>query len=387
MTATAHDTDLIAAARALAPLIDAEAEAAELAGTLTRPVVDALHDSGLFGLMVPAELGGQEAPIGTCIEVFEELSRADGSTGWSYMANATAASFAGSFIGDAAAERIFTTDDGRMPVLAGMFGPVGSAELTDDGYVVNGRYGFASGSAHASWISAGTLVVRDGEFVVGTNGLPEMRVAFVPRDRVEFRGNWDVLGLQGTGSYDYAITDEHVSAEFTFPLLEAVAHRGGRLYQLGVLGITSSGHSGFALGVAKRALEELLVIVAGKSRMGSTPVAEQQLFQHDLGYHDAALRAARALVFDDFGSVEADLASGREPTAAARQRLRQTTTYATRVAADVVRFAYTWAGSGALRQPSVLGRCFRDMHAGTQHVFVDNNTLVDAGIMRLAGES
>jgi alkylation response protein AidB-like acyl-CoA dehydrogenase len=210
-----------------------------------------------------------------------------------------------------------------------------------------------------------------------------MRVAFVPRGHVEFLGNWDVLGLQGTGSYDYAIIDEHVAPEFTFPLLEAVAHRGGALYGFGVLGITSSGHSGFALGVAKRSLEELVQIVQGKSRMGATPVSEQQLFQHDLGYHDAALRSARALVFDEFGSIEVDLVAGREPGPEARQRLRQTTTYVTRVAADVVRFAYTWAGSNALRQPSVLGRCFRDMHAGTQHVFVDNNTFVDAGVMLL----
>ena len=60
---------------------------------------------------------------------------------------------------------------------------------------------------------------------------------------------------------------------------------------------------------------------------------------------------------------------------------------AIQVAADAVRFAYTWAGSDALRQPSVLGRCFRDMHAGTQHLFVDNNTLSDAGALLLAGPS
>ena len=52
-----------------------------------------------------------------------------------------------------------------------------------------------------------------------------------------------------------------------------------------------------------------------------------------------------------------------------------------------MRFAYTWAGSDALRQPNVLGRCFRDMHAGTQHLFVDNNTLSDAGALLLARPS
>ena len=55
--------------------------------------------------------------------------------------------------------------------------------------------------------------------------------------------------------------------------------------------------------------------------------------------------------------------------------MRQATTYATRVAADAARFAYTWAGTGALRTADVLQRCFRDIHAGTQHIYVDNNTL------------
>ena len=59
-----------------------------------------------------------------------------------------------------------------------------------------------------------------------------------------------------------------------------------------------------------------------------------------------------------------------------RQRLRQATTYATRVATDAVRFAYTAAGTDALR-PGVLQRCFRDLHASTQHLVVDNNTLTE----------
>jgi indole-3-acetate monooxygenase len=55
--------------------------------------------------------------------------------------------------------------------------------------------------------------------------------------------------------------------------------------------------------------------------------------------------------------------------------MRQATTYATRVAAEAARFSYTWAGTAALRNGSILQRCFRDIHAGTQHVSLDNNTL------------
>ena len=59
--------------------------------------------------------------------------------------------------------------------------------------------------------------------------------------------------------------------------------------------------------------------------------------------------------------------------------LRQATTWATNVAEEAVRFAYLASGSDGLRNPSVIGRCFRDIHAATQHVVVDDSTIVQAG--------
>jgi alkylation response protein AidB-like acyl-CoA dehydrogenase len=104
-------------------------------------------------------------------------------------------------------------------------------------------------------------------------------------------------------------------------------------------------------------------------------IASEQLFQHDYAMHDGALRAARAYVLEAFGEAETVAVSGSVPSLVQQQRLRQATTYATRVAADAARFAYLWAGTGALRSGSVVQRCFRDIHAATQHIYVDNNTL------------
>ena len=101
----------------------------------------------------------------------------------------------------------------------------------------------------------------------------------------------------------------------------------------------------------------------------------QQLFQHEFAMHDAAMRAASAYVYESFGDAEATVLAGSPCSLVQQQRMRQATTYATRIAADAARFAYTWAGTDALRNPSVLQRCFRDIHAGTQHIYVDNNTL------------
>ena len=341
-------------------------------------MVDALHESGLFGLMVPKELGGEEADLPTVLEVYEEVCRADGSTGWTLLANATTSAFAGAYTGPGRGGRDVRRR-AQTPVAAGQFSPRGTAVRAGDGgdgYMVAGRYSFGSGSAHAAWIGGGALELRDGEFVPGRVGhaddprlLRAARPGEVPRQ----------LGRHGPrrhGSYDYEVPEQTVEEDFTFDLVNAEARRGGPVYRLGVLGLTAAGHAAFALGVGRRGMEELTRIVQTKHRLGADPLRDQQLFRHDYAMHDAALHAARAFVFESFATVQDVLEAGDDPTLVQRQRLRQATTYATRVATDAVRFAYTAAGTDALR-PSVLQRCFRDLHAATQHLVVDNNTLTE----------
>ncbi len=384
------DTDLLDRARALAPLIEDQAEASEEAGTLTDAVVEAAAQAGLFQLMVPTELGGSEADMATTLAVFEELARADGSAGWSIMANVTTTCFAAIYTGDEAVEVLFggSGDDADRPggpVLAGMLGPIGQAVRTDQGFEVTGRYQFGSGTGHSTWIGAGTQELVDGVPATTELGLPAMRVVFVPRHQVEFLGNWDVLGLRGTGSYDYRLDGVVVPEPFTFLLLEASRQRGGPVYDVGMFGLVAAGHAGYALGVGRRALDEIVTVARTKQRLGGEPIADQQLFQHDFALHDAALRAARGYVFDAFAEAEAAARADGAPSIIESQRMRQATTYATRVAADAARFAYTWAGSTGLRSPSVIQRCFRDLSAGTQHLYVDNNTLTAYTQAVLAG--
>src|SRR3954452_4859936 len=324
--------------------------------------------------MVPKELGGAEADLPTVIEVYEEVCRADGSTGWTLLANATTSAFAGAYTGAAAVDVMF--DGARTPVAAGQFSPRGTSVRDVDGYTVSGRYSFGSGSAHSAWIGGGALELRDGELVPSASGMPVIRAYFVPRDCVEFLGNWDVMGLAGSGSYDYEVPEQHVDEAFTFDLVNAEARRGGPVYRLGVLGLTAAGHAAFALGVGRRGMEELTRIVQTKLRLVADPLRDQQVFRHDYAMHDAALLAARAFVFESFAQAQDVLDGGDDLTAVQRQRLRQATTYATRVATDAVRFAYTAAGPDALR-PGPLQRCFRDLHASTQHLMVDNNTLTE----------
>jgi alkylation response protein AidB-like acyl-CoA dehydrogenase len=369
--------DWRARAREVAPLARAEALASERAGTLTERVVTALAESGLFWLALPASLGGAEQGLETQIAVWEELSRADGSAGWCLMAGATTSAFAGAFCAPEAAREMFRR--GARAVHAGQLAPRGSGTRTAGGWRVRGEYSFGSGCAHASWIDAGFVPLHDGKPRMLASGLPEMRVANLPREAVLFRGNWHVAGLQGTGSFDYSVLDRDVAEGFSFSLFADEPRSGGALYRLGIFPITAAGHAGFALGVGRRALDEIEALAHAKTRMGAGgPVAQDPLFQRELARAEARLRSARAFVLEAFGDVERVALAGDRPPLRQRALVRMATSWATEAAAEVADFAYRFAGTDSLRLPSDLQRAWRDIHAGTQHIFVDDKTYLDA---------
>src|SRR6185437_17034013 len=102
--------DLVARARAIVPLVAEQAEEGERRGALTDPVVDALHDAGLWAMWAPRELGGGELWPLASLDVFHDLAWADASTSWVLMAAALATGADGAFIGDEAAAQLYPRD-------------------------------------------------------------------------------------------------------------------------------------------------------------------------------------------------------------------------------------------------------------------------------------
>jgi len=386
--AAAVEIDWRKRAKDAAPILRAEALASEREGTLTEKAVQALARGGLFSLAVPRELGGGEQGFGVQLDVYEELARADGSAGWCLMASASASAFAGAYCAPDAAREMFAARP--WVAHAGQFAPRGQGQVVDGGYEVTGDFSFGSGSAYATFIAAGFIPFEADKPRMSENGLPELRIAVLPRDKVLFLGNWHVAGLQGTGSFDYAVKGQGVPEGFTFPLFVDAPRTGGALFHAGVLTATAVGHAGFALGVGRRALDEIAALSHRKIRMGAeTTVAQSHRFQFGLARAEANLRSARAFVHEAFGALEQRVLGGDAPTLEQRALVRTATTWATEVAAEVADFAYRFAGTDSLRLPSDLQRAWRDIHAGTQHIFVDEKTYLDSAqvILGIAPEN
>jgi len=85
--------ELVGRARALAPLIRAHADESERERKLATPVVDALHDAGLFRMMLPESLGGSGLNAAEAAPILEEVACADGSAGWNLAIGAGNSAF------------------------------------------------------------------------------------------------------------------------------------------------------------------------------------------------------------------------------------------------------------------------------------------------------
>jgi alkylation response protein AidB-like acyl-CoA dehydrogenase len=228
-------------------------------------------------------------------------------------------------------------------------------------------------------MGGGFSIQDDGKPRLRPDGQLDQRVGFFPRESVEFLGNWDVAGLVGTGSYDYAIPEQVIDADITFERLSLEPVRREPVFALGLGGIAIAGHASVALGLTKRALEEVARITNGKKRAGySVPVSEYPAFLQQFSIQEANYRAARLYVLSAFGDAEATAAAGQPISDEQRARMKQAATWAHFVGTDVVNFCRLWGGTQSFRNPSALGRVVRDMGVATQHVLVDPKTLEDA---------
>jgi len=163
MTDTTTTTpDLLAEAQRLEALIDEHSAEGDKEGRLSDPVVDALHDAGIFGMWVPKALGGSELDPVSSLKVIDQLVYADPSTGWVSMAAGLAIGTGGAYLGDQAVEEIFGGE--RFPVIAGQGTRPGTAVAQDGGHLLSGSWQFASGGETKPGVARFLAAARDAGF-------------------------------------------------------------------------------------------------------------------------------------------------------------------------------------------------------------------------------
>jgi alkylation response protein AidB-like acyl-CoA dehydrogenase len=372
---------LLAKAREAVPSVRARAEAIDRDRRLPGEVVTLLRDAGLFHALLPRDLGGQEADPITSGRLVEEIARADGSAGWCVMIAAQQCAFAG-FLPKDDALAVF----GNGGIVAGTARPIGRAIATKepaDGFIVSGRWPFASGSSHATWF-AGECIVYDGEQPRrDAQGNEVSRMCYVPASEATIIDTWDTIGLSGTASNDFAIEGAFVPRTRGFQVLVDPPQHSWPLYKAGPLGFINHGTQ--ALGVARGAIDSAIDIATTKRGWGGVIMKDTPRMQAAIAEATALVDSAATYLYDMAWRCWQSTLAG-EHDAQLRAKVRLATSHAMKSslqAVDMLHFAVATTG---VFNSSPISRQFRDIHTASAHVMIGTMTIEAAGRVLLGDE-
>ena len=366
----AGDPEVVSRAEALRPVVEAASNEVENGRRLPPALLDRLHEARLFRLLLPRSNGGVETDPVTFFHVIETISRGDASTAWC-LSQAGGCAMTAAYLEPTAAHEIFGKDP--RAVLAWGPGPA-RAVVCEGGYKVTGKWAFASGGRHATWLGChATIFNADGSPRATQDGRKVERTLLVPSGDVKWTDIWRVVGLRGTASDQFEITDHFIPAAHSFsrdyarPALER--RENGPLYRMSAMTCYEVGFAGVALGIARGALDTFVETAKTKVPRGAkSPIRDSAVVQTNLAQAEVAVRSARAFLVQELAAIWKEICAGGDLTVAHRITLRMASTNAIHRAREAVDFAYNAAGATAIFQSHPLERRFRDIHTVTQQL-------------------
>jgi indole-3-acetate monooxygenase len=367
-TDLAGDPSVIARARAVRDAVASASDEIERDRRLPPALLDKLHEAELFRLLLPRSVSGIETDPVTFFHVMETIARADASTAWC-LSQAGGCAMSAAYLDLPVAQAIFGNDP--RAVLAWGPGPRVKAIECEGGYRVTGVWAFASGGRHATWLGAHCPIFRDdGAPRLDETGVQQERTMLVRSEDVEWTDIWNTVGLRGTASDQFALTDVFVRTDHSITReFDRECRESGPLYRMSNHTCYQIGFAGVACGIARGALDCFIDMAKNKViRGGKRPISENAVVQSGLAQAEVNLRSARAYVLQSMAEIWQDLCAGAMITVAQRITVRMAATNAILKSREAVDFAYHTAGATSIFDNHPLERRFRDMHTVTQQL-------------------
>ena len=364
---------LVARAAELVPLLREHAAAGERARQLTDEVIEALRAAGMFRLTAPRRVGGHEVDVRTCLDVCAELARGDGSAGWVATLMNTGAFLVG-LLPDRARADVWGSDPDAA--VCGQLTPSATALPVDGGFVVTGRWAWASGSYWAQW-SLPTIPL------VGAGGeLTDLRAALIPTAEMTVSDTWFAAGMAGTASNTFVAEEVFVPEYRTLSVLGMGAgatrceHADETLYRSASHSALALLQAGPMLGLARAAFEFVLDTVRG-----GKPVAFS-VYERSSDAPSYLLAVADAAALIDTAALHAHRAADGIDAAArggdrldelARARVRSDLATVACRCREAVGLLLDVAGASSFAQANPLQRVWRDLEIICRHGLVNVN--------------
>jgi alkylation response protein AidB-like acyl-CoA dehydrogenase len=375
----AHPGDVIATLGAL-PLADlleivrARCGAFDADGYVPRDMVLQMKRAGIFRASTPQRFGGDAKAPADFLRVLEKIAIVDGSTAW-VAAFGSANVYLAALPVETQAE-IYRT--GPDQVFSGGLYPLQPAERVEGGWQVSGQWHFASGCKGADWhgVGIGGTVASGGGAAAG-----KPLTAVFRRGTLEIVDNWEVFGMEGTGSHDLKATGQFVADPWTFTRGTS-AQIDEPLYRYPAVSYQAQVHAACNVGIARAALDKVTEMSGGmKTTTGAPRLADRAYYRSALAKAEAQWHSARAFFYEASEAAWATILAGDPVSPQQANLLRLSAVHAARTCADIVQEAHRLGGIAAIYRSHPLQKMVRDAMVVTQHAFLNEAAYEGAGSM------
>lgn len=359
---------IYADARALVPALrERQLETAKL-GRLPDDTISAMQKAGFFRIMQPKRYNGYELPPHVFFETQQILAEGCMSTAW-VLGVVAIHNWQMGMYDDRAQQDVWGENDSTL--VSSSYMPVGKVQVVEGGYMLSGKWGFSSGSKHCQWAFLGGMVP-------GENGsAPDYRTFLVPRSDYQIVDNWNVSGLEGTGSNDIVITEpvfvpEHRThrAQDGFTGLNpgcAVNTSYSFTMPFGQIFVRAVACS--SIGALQGVINSYVAV--NKDRVGlndGAKIAQDPNAQMALAEAVATVKECRAILKEDLDFFVAHAQQKKPLDINERIARRFNASRISRKCADAINDLFIACGAQGIFRGHPLNRAWLDINAGRSHV-------------------
>lgn len=350
-----------------------EAES-ESTRALSARAVALLHEAGLTRLVSPAAYGGYELSPRALVEAERVVAHGSTAASWVLMVCAAHTFIAGR-LPRRGQDEIFGADPGML--IPGVPTPRGTSRRTTGGYILDGRWPYASGIDHGDWVLLGCKGVRNEL----DQSCPSL-IVVMPKADCAIDDTWFTLGMRGTGSKDVVLDNVFIPGHYAVPMGDAqlgtVSGVDIPLYQLPIRPTLATMLLGTIVGMAERGLNLFIEQSRGR-RDAYTGLEKAQSAgtQRRVAEASAEVACAWALTQRSCDLLEEAMRHDPPMPTAARAQVRWNAAYATELCRRASNRLFDGAGAGAAQDDNVMQAFFRDMNTATHHAMLDFDTNVE----------
>lgn len=361
---------MVAAIEAATPELQAHALAEEKAGKLSDETVRRLAELGVFDIAIPREYGGLGWDTADQRRVYTAVGRIAGSTGWVTWVTTTHARWI--TLWPAKAQDEVFGIDWPAPRISGVVtgnGP-GKARPVDGGYMLSGKWPFASGCRHAAFCILGTAVANG-------DGPDELRLMLVPTSELEILDDWHVSGMRASSSNSVQLASEiFVPAHRTVSFIQAIFGTPEKplpvdqvVFRNNFATFTSLTSGSTPLGMAKGALDYFMARIAKRAITATDYKVQADAAVTHFQVSEAAskIEAAERLLDADAREIDRRAGAGETFDDVFRAKVRFDVASSVRACAEVIEMLQRASGASTIHEANPMQRYARDVRVATVH--------------------